>query len=424
MLDLICKALAAGGADLWTVRRIRSRSAELFFIKTGLDTRRITDTEEYEVTVYKDFEEDGKPMRGSSLLHVSPAMGPEEIVAAVKNALFSAGLAKNPFFELADPVTAPQAVPHTALSALTPEQAAEKAAAALFAAGGDGASFLNSAEIFAVRTQCRILNSRGTDVSYERSQLKGEFVVQCVAEEDVELYRHFAYDDLEEEALTALGAEALQTVRARAKAKPVLPGGEYDLILSGEQVGELFSYYLSRSSAGMVYSHYSNYAPGARIQGEDRRGEALNLTLLASAPYSPEGVPMTDRPLITDGVLDTLQGPVRFCRYLGMEPTGSYGKLRMTGGTRSLAELKERPYLQAVQFSDFQMDPFTGHFGGEIRLAYWFDGQRVREITGGSVNGVLTEVQDDLLFSREQYADDRYEGPFAVRIPGVKVAGI
>lgn len=424
MLDLIRTALAAEGIDTWMLRHTRSRSAELFFIKTGLDTRRITDLEEYEVTVYRDFEEKGVSMRGSSTVHVSPTMGREEIEAGLKNAYFAAGLTKNPFFELADPVTAPKVTVRSKLAALTPEEAAGKAAAALFAAGGDAQAFLNSAEIFAVYTDCRILSSRGTDVSYGKAQLKGEFVAQCVAGADVELYRNFAHDDLKEEDLTALAAEAIETVRARAKAKPILPSGEYDVILSGEYMSELFSYYLTRANAAMVYSRYSSYAPGMSVQGEDRKGETLNLTLLASDPYSPDGVPMTDRPFITDGVLDTLHGPVRFCRYLKMDPVGGYRKVRMTGGTRSLAELKAAPYLHVVRFSDFQMDAFTGHFGGEIRLAYWFDGERVREITGGSINGVLAEVQDDLTFSAEQYADDKYEGPFAVRLPGVKVAGI
>lgn len=85
--------------------------------------------------------------------------------------------------------------------------------------------------------------------------------------------------------------------------------------------------------------------------------------------------------------------------------------------------MKKKPYLQAMKFSDFQMDPFTGHFGGEIRLAYLFDGNAVTKVTGGSVNGIITKAHKNLVFSEERYSDSHYEGPFAVKIENVAVAG-
>ena len=54
-----------------------------------------------------------------------------------------------------------------------------------------------------------------------------------------------------------------------------------------------------------------------------------------------------------------------------------------------MEELKTGPYLHVVRFSDFQMDSFSGHFSGEIRLAYWCDGENVIPVTGGAVNGSI-----------------------------------
>ncbi len=85
--------------------------------------------------------------------------------------------------------------------------------------------------------------------------------------------------------------------------------------------------------------------------------------------------------------------------------------------------MKKKPYLQAVKFSDFQMDDFTGHFGGEIRLAYLFDGEKITKVTGGSINGIITKAHTNFVFSEEQYEDSRYAGPLAVRIENVAVAG-
>ena len=76
-----------------------------------------------------------------------------------------------------------------------------------------------------------------------------------------------------------------------------------------------------------------------------------------------------------------------------------------------------------MSFSDFQMDAFTGHFGGEIRLAYLYTDEGVKILTGGSINGSLPEKQGNLLFSTERYDTLTYTGPFAVKIEGVEVAG-
>lgn len=69
------------------------------------------------------------------------------------------------------------------------------------------------------------------------------------------------------------------------------------------------------------------------------------------------------------------------------------------------------------------MDPLSGHFGGEIRLAFLYDGEKEIPVTGGSINGSILAVQGNMLFSRERYQNDEYEGPYAVRIEGVEVAG-
>ena len=76
-----------------------------------------------------------------------------------------------------------------------------------------------------------------------------------------------------------------------------------------------------------------------------------------------------------------------------------------------------------MAFSDFQMDTMSGHFGGEIRLAYWFDGKETRIVTGGSVNGSIMDCCGKLRFSLERYSGATYQGPLAVLMPGVPVAG-
>ncbi|MDD7688452.1 MAG: TldD/PmbA family protein, partial [Clostridiales bacterium] len=68
---------------------------------------------------------------------------------------------------------------------------------------------------------------------------------------------------------------------------------------------------------------------------------------------------------------------------------------------------------------------FSGHFGGEIRLAYLYDENGNRSlVTGGSVNGEIFSCQKDIVFSDERYSAYDYEGPFAMKVKGVSVAGL
>ena len=139
---------------------------------------------------------------------------------------------------------------------------------------------------------------------------------------------------------------------------------------------------------------------------------------------------MADRPLAVKGILKTIPCGARYAYYLGMKPTGDYGAIECLNGTMSLEEMKESggKVLYVAAFSDFQADELSGYFGGEIRLAYLYEkvggSLQVTKLTGGSVNGSILEVQNTMVFSKERYKDNNYEGPFAVRFSNMSVAGV
>ena len=422
MRDIILNALQALHIHAYQIESTERESAELFFIKKTLDMRRTKRTTSYAVTVFRDLEAEGTKLRGSSTAQIFESMTPAEVERSLKGAFFAAQFAKNPFFELyagkkEEPVDMPSTLADRPL-----EDNALLMAEALFAADTDCDAFINSAEIFATKSRVSILSSAGTDVEYTRYEVEGEFVTQCKTPQDVEQFFQFAYADLNTEALTQKAKQAIAAVRDRAAAQKSPAAGTYSVVLSGEQVATLMEYYTERSLAPYVYAHYSDWAVGKQVQGEDVTGEKLNVTLYPTAPYSEEGIPMVERPLVKDGALQLIYGANRFCQYLGIEPTGYYERIGVNNGTVPLAEL-QKGCLCPVSFSDFQMDSFTGHFGGEIRLAYLYTENGVEILTGGSINGSLPEKQGNLLFSKERYDTMDYTGPFAVKIEGVEVAG-
>lgn len=426
MIERIKSALARCGIDLWRVNERKEETAELFFVKRQLDTRRVKDVHKYEVTVFRDVpgQDGGKPARGFTSVQLLASMDDAQLEEALKSAYYAAQFAANPWFELTDPVQAPVVEKTGELAEAPLAQSAGKMARALFAPDTHEDAFVNSAEIFVVRSFCRIVSSQGTDVSYTDANINGEFVVQCKAPEDVEIHNQFEYRELDEAALSAKVSEALTFVRDRARARKTLRSGTYELVLCGDEVAEVLSYYTTRSSARAVYAKYSTWERGEDVQGESV-GEKLDMTLQASVPYSAEGIPMSDLPLMEGGRLGAWHGPNRFCRYLGVKPTGNYDRVACANGTTPFAELKKGPVLWAVTFSDFQMDAMSGHFGGEIRLAYLIEEDgTATPVTGGSVNGSILEVQKDMAFSKERYLTAAYDGPYGLRLKNVSVAGV
>ena len=425
MIERIKSALSRCGITVWRINERVDETAELFFVKKQLDTRRSKDTRKYTVTVFRDVDgPEAKPLRGFTQVQLIASMDDEQIDKELTGAFYAAQFAANPYYDLPDPVQEPRREKAGELAEAPLARSAGKMARALFAADVHEDAFVNSAEIFAGRRADRIVSSAGTDVSFTDAWVDGEFVVQCKAPEDVEMFHQFEYDGLDEAALTAKVAEALTFVRDRARAQKVLKSGKYDLVLSGNLVGTLLDYYATRAHASMVYAKYSTWQQGEDVQGETE-AERLALTLRAYHPYSVEGIPTSDDlPLLEDGKLLAWHGPTRFCRWLGVKPTGDYNKMSCPNGTVDFAELKKGPCLWAVDFSDFQMNAMSGHFGGEIRLAYLIEEDgTVTPVTGGSVNGSILEAQKAFAFSTQRYVTARYDGPYAVRLRDVSIAG-
>ena len=419
MIDKILGALKSAGIQTWVINSTESESCELFYIRKKEDMRRATKIGEISVTVYRDFELDGKKMRGSSAVMVYPGTDDAQLKSALVQAYENAQYVKNPFYELPAPVK--QTIPGEKREPLT--QTAEKMAKALLDQDTGKESFINSAELFVSAAKIRTLTSEGTDVSYETPRITGEFVVQCKQPQDVEMYFSFDYSKPDTEALSALAVKALEQVRDRANACDTPLSGTYDVLLTDDAVGDLMGILLSKTNAALVYPGYSHFKQGSDLNGENVQGERLSIDVFAREPFSRDGIPMPRRALIKDGVVQGIFGETRFCRYLGIEPTGSYRCLELKNGTKPLEDLKKGRVLMPVAFSDFDCDDFRSSFAGEMRLAYLFEDGKVTLLKGGSINGSLLRAMDSLVFSLERYETSSYSGPKAVRIPGVSVAG-
>ena len=424
MLDRILSALGKCGIEDYHIVVKDEQSAELFFIKKELDMQRLKKVQTADVSVYHVFEEGDNRFRGVASVQVQDSLTQPEMEKLFADAYYAAGFVKNKYYDLYEGTKVGMVQAKDPFGEKTLNEMVQGFAQALFAEDVYKEVFINSAEIFASRLTVHIRNSRGVDVSYNRSRVQGEFVVQCTSGQDVETYQDFSYNGWNLDAIREKARNTIELTRARARATTAPAAGEYRLILSGGYVNEFMSYYVNRASSFAIYQKYSTFSVGCDVQGGEVSKDRVNMTMKSNVPFSDEGIPMKNRELVKDGKLMMIHGGNRFAQYLGIAPTGNFDGYKVEARNVSIEQMKEQPYLEVVNFSDFQMDWFTGHFGGEIRLAFLYDGKTVTPVTGGSVNGNIFEAQKSLVFSKEMQVEKDFEGPKAVAMDGVSVAGI
>ncbi len=406
------------------------KSTQMFFVKKSLDCKRAENTQIYNVNVFRSFEKDGKKMKGNSSVFVYDGMTDEEIDATLSRAYLAASFVCNPTYEAMECTENKFLTMESDLFDYTLEKCCEKISQALFAEDNREDAFINSAEVFAYEVGVEIISSTGIDSGYIKRTVSGEFVAQCKEPQDVETYKDFRYNNLDCESLKSKVRKTLEYTLERAKATEAPKAGKYRVIISDSYVGNVFSYYSERAQAGYIYAGYSTFEVGQNVQALDAegkvagiKGDKISMTLVPTEPLSGEGIWQRDLELLDNGVLKTYYGGLRFSRYLGIEPTGFFGCVNVAPGTMSVEDMKKEPYLWVVNFSDFQMDDFTGHFGGEIRLAFLYDGEEVRPVTGGSINGSIIDSQTTMHFSKEIQRSADFVGPYAMCFEDVPVAG-
>ena len=308
--------------------------------------------------------------------------------------------------------------------------ALEKLTAAVYAEDRFDKGYLSYSEFFIARRDVRVLNSNGIDRSYTVYYTDMETAVNWREDSEIEITEGCAMADFDAKLLSERISKLFEVAAKKPLALMTPAVKDMNVLLTGECLKEFFSYYHSNSNAASVYNGISTFKTGDVLQGDVVSGDKISVRLdpalkgaTKAKPYDSDGFPLRPVELITDGVLSQYWGDVRFSSYLGIPPTGDIGSYVVTGGTKSVAEMKAEPYLELISFSGFQMDPVTGDFASEIRLGFYFDGRETAPVTGGSVSGNIKNVHGDMYMSIEQAQYNNYKGPLTVCVRGVAIAG-
>lgn len=405
MTDRLKRILRGIGITDYLIREKNTQRAELYYVRRTLDTKRSVSLRDITVCVYRGFSVDGENYLGCCEVIVYPSMTDGEIEKRLLSGYETAAHVKVREYPFACAVrdVREDSVPDI-------DRIADCCADAVYRADTDTDAYVNSTEIFVSYTYTRLCSSRGVDVGYPSLETSGEIVVGCKGKEDAELYDGFRYEGECFEALFERTRRKLAEARDRASAERSVDVEGLDLVLEGECVRSLIGYAAFLAGAKNIHTGYSSAKAGEKLTGI-----YPDLTAVPSAPYSREGIAMKERALVRDGILVSPIGDMRFSSYIGAEPTGEYSRIYAESGSTPVRELLSSPCLHVVAFSDFQFDELDGYFGGEVRLGYLYDGERVRAVTGVSVCGNFRTAQH-VEYSSERCSDYTYDGPRYVRI--------
>ena len=408
----------------YRVAETKTASHELFFVHEKLETVRSTDTVSTAVTVYVDH--DGA--RGDSTFTVYASMSEEDTRAKIAQAIARAKLVSNEPYVLPQGGEKQTALP-TNLTDYEPRDLAAKIARAVFAANCPEGGSINALEVFLYTDTLRVRNSEGIDKTQTTHRVMIEAIPTFTDEkESVELYEDYRFTVFDEEKLKAEISEKLRETRDRHEAtKPAGPL-KINVVLRPQEIRELLSDLAYDANYAAVYAHANLHKIGDDLQPDDNC-DKLTLTMRAATPgsersasFDEDGTDLIDTVIIEKGVLKNYFGDSRYGQYLKVDrPSGNLRCVKLEPGTLTQESLKKAPYIECVSLSGLQLDLYNDYIGGEIRLAYYFDGEKTRPITGISMSGRFSETLKALRLSAKTGCFGSYEGPDKLLLTGMEV---
>lgn len=420
-MDRIIELVRQAQVSDWLLVETKTVSHQAFFIGQKLDQHRISDTDSYVLTVYMDV--DGQ--RGSAEREIFLSQSDEEISKVIEEMKFSASIALNPHFTL---VANERYHEDQAKADLLDSYG--KVIKAVQAINDRGNEKINSYEVFVNQDYFHMVNSQGTDISFNKLSEELEIVITSLSDgKETEIYYMLSCgtDQTVENIIERID-NVFVLAADRSKAQPCKTMLNAHVIMTGEDMREFFYYFLSKTSTSAIYRRISQVKIGDHFQ--DGKGDKITMEIrrqlpLSSAnrPYSPDGCKARDFFLVRDGVCVSYHGDNTTACYLGVKDIAPAYNFVVSPGSKSLAKMESQPYLKVVQFSSFMVNPITGDFGGEFRLAYLYDGEKVTPVTSGSITANMHSALNNCYLSTETVQLDNCIVPKAIELFDINVAG-
>ncbi len=426
MLEQIVQLLKDSGVTAWEINDVKTEGWEFYFIRHEMDQNRAKCVEHIGISVYQLIE-DGKFI-GSASAELAPTATLEEARRLIEDLAYRATLVKNRPFTLNPLTAAHRETLHSA--PVNIKRIARDFIEVMQQLPETETEDINSYEIFVNAKTRRFLNSEGIDVEEVFPSSMIEVVVNARKDgHEIELYRNYESGTCDAEGLKRDLTRTIQYGKDRLNTVPTPALGQADVLFSGDDAKQIYDYFVDRLSAQMICMHMSDWELGKPI-AEDVEGDRLTLTLVRELENSSEnrafdrqGAPIRDTVILRGGIPEKYCGDRMFSCYLGLKDSFIPSNVLAEGGTHGEEELRAGKYLEVVEFSDFQVDSMTGDIFGEIRLAYWHDGETVIPVSGGSISGSMHDFVKQMLMSEESVQYNEFRIPALTLLKNVTVTG-
>lgn len=423
-MDKLINILKSSNVADYQIVQKETISHQAFFVEQKLDQHRINSVTHTTLTIYVDNED--KTKRGSSTKEIYQDETEDDIRQDIENMKFNALLAMNPYYPLVE-----NQKHFEEKSKIDLLDSLKNVIKAIQSIKNTETEKINSYEIFVNQNYIHILNSQNVDITYNQADEMVEIVINSLNKEhEVEVYHMIetGADQTTEEIRNDI-LEVFKKANDRSKAMPTKKAEKVHVLLSGSDLKEFFNYFVDKINTQLIYSGNSCTKLHDQIQqGDDTDKISLKAVakLLYSSlnvPYSREGTEASDFMILDNGKYVNYTGSQIYAHYLGLKNVPFAANYQVSGGSKTIEQMKKQPYLEIVQFSSFQVDIITGDFGGEFRLAYYYDGATVKPVTAGSITVNMNDILNHMYLSKETKQYNNWIIPQTIELFDVDVAG-
>ena len=400
------------GISDWKVNTVRTESTELFFVHKNLETVRSTDTTDIKVTVY--VAHDGK--LGEATFSVYSSYDENTIAEEVEKAKKKASIIGNQAYSLPENEVG-EYVSASNFASYKPHELASLISKACFEADCIEGGSINALEIFVYKDIVSVTNSRGIDKTQTKYRAMVEAIPTFNGEESVELYEQYNFTEFEHNLVVEEIANKMREVKDRYEAKAPENKLYCPVVLDAPELEQLMGNFVGNLNFSTVYQHSNAFGLGDDIQKE-AKGDRLTITMcgtvkgsVRSSAFDGDGITLIDRKIIENGRAIALYGGTRFAQYLNEAATGNLGCLSVECGTLTDEQKTSAPYFRCASMSGLQVDIYNDYIGGEVRLGYYFDGEKEIPVTGISISGKLSVAIANMRLSNEAITCESYNGP-------------
>ena len=389
-----------------TIRNKESR--ELFYVLKHLEINRAVNIEEAAIDIYVDH----KDKKGSSMVVITSADNEKTLKAKLSAAVKKANSAMNKYYPLANKTTNIKDKPKKKLDL---NKVATNIAKAVYKADTNKQGWINSCEIFVTSVRIELITSKGINhVSYNNICRIEIIPTWKNKDEEFELLKFVQTNDFNYANITKQAKEVLLLSKYRSeavKASTLNIPKDVKVLVQDDMLRDLVSNFTGDATYEYLYLKQNHYKVNDLISNTK-----FNLTLtpqvkgcIASSKYDDHGVKLSKKTIIKDGKLISNWGGIRFGHYLGVKkPTGDIPCAVIEAPSY---DFKKEKHIIIEHFSAPQLEGFSGYFGGEVRLARYFDGKKYIPVTGFAVAGNIYEAAKDMKFSKEKTSSINYSGP-------------